>query len=215
MVFRAASSSLWSFVKRNRWPVLGVTCALITVALFAFAHPNSADPEDPAGDVGPGVAVEVAVAECRDIRRTVRVGGKVSARLSVDLTPRISGTVREVLVHMGDPVEEGDAIVRLDDADVRSSLMQAEAGLEMAAARLAQLEKGVSEEEIAQLRAALDQAEAAADMARWAHEQTEELYRGGAVSRLEMEEATVQYRSAEAGRTAAEMNLKMALDGPD
>ncbi len=212
-MFQSTPPRLWSFIKRKRWWLVGVTGLLVMVALLSFAYPDAGERDASPDDDTPGVAVEVVATEHRDIWRTVRVAGRVSARLSVDLTPKISGTVDEVLVQMGDSVEEDDAVVRMDDADVRSHVAQAEAGLEMARAQVAQLEKGASEEEILQLRAVYDQAEAAADMARWSFERMEELYRKGAISRLQMEEATLQHRSAQAQLTMAEMSLKLALDG--
>ena len=211
-MLQPALSRLWSFMKHKRWWLIAATALLVMVALWAFAYPESGE-EDLPEDAHSGVAVQVVPAEYRDIWRIVRVAGKVNARLSVDMTPKTSGTVTEVRVGMGDHVEEGDVLVVIDDGDVRTHVAQAEAGLEMARAQVAQMEKGATEEEIAQLRAVLDQAEAAVDMARWSYERMEELYRGGAVSRLQMEEATLQYRSAETQLTVAEMNLKMALDG--
>lgn len=159
------------------------------------------------------VAVEVSTVERRDVFRTTRVTARISPRLSVDLTPRVPGEVQEVFVQMGDRVEEGQALFKLDDSDLRTQLAQAEAALESARAQVAQVESGARDEEIQQLQAALEQAEMVFELAARTYERVERLYRQGTVSGAQLEEAEMAYRGAEVQLTIARMNLKMALDG--
>ncbi len=72
-----------------------------------------------------------------------------------------SGRVVEVLVEEGDVVQEGQILARLDDADLRFQLRQAEASLRAAEAQLAQLKKPASKADIEAAKAALAAAEAA------------------------------------------------------
>lgn len=72
-----------------------------------------------------------------------------------------AGEVIDVLVSEGDVVAKGDVLVRIDQANARLTVKQAEADLEVARARLALLEAGSKPEEIAAAEASLEAAQAA------------------------------------------------------
>jgi multidrug efflux pump subunit AcrA (membrane-fusion protein) len=66
---------------------------------------------------------------------------------SVELRPQLAGRVVEVHVHVGQRVEKGDALLKLDDREHREQVGLAAAQLEMARAQLAQLENGAHSQE--------------------------------------------------------------------
>jgi multidrug efflux pump subunit AcrA (membrane-fusion protein) len=82
-----------------------------------------------------------------------------------DLGFAAAGQVVEVLVEEGDAVAARDVLVRLDQADARLAVKQAEADLEVAEAQLALLKAGAQPEEIAAAEARLEAAEAAVKQA--------------------------------------------------
>ena len=55
----------------------------------------------------------------------------------VAVTSRVSGVVAELLVHDNQPVKKGDAILKLDDADLQARLVQSKAELQTAQAQAA------------------------------------------------------------------------------
>lgn len=75
----------------------------------------------------------------------------------------VGGTVTEVLITEGDLVEEGQILARLDDAHQAAAVAQAEAGLDRAQARLAELEAGPRLQEIEAAQAAVEAAQAQLD----------------------------------------------------
>ncbi|MBI4719319.1 MAG: efflux RND transporter periplasmic adaptor subunit [Planctomycetes bacterium] len=77
----------------------------------------------------PEVAVEVSGPELRDIIRTVQAPGAVEALLEVDISAEVVGKIVEMPVEEGDRVRKGDLLCRLDDADHRARLTQAEANV--------------------------------------------------------------------------------------
>jgi HlyD family secretion protein len=81
----------------------------------------------------------------------------------VTIASEVSGRIAEMLVDRGDTVQEGDVLVRLDDAVLQSQRMEAEAGLAAAQANLDRVQAGARPEEIDATRAALAQAEAERD----------------------------------------------------
>lgn len=81
-----------------------------------------------------------------DVRRgsvvvtTTAIGSLRSAR-TTRLGPQVSGRVAEVLVDVGDPVQKGQTLVRLDDTFFRIEIEQAEAAIAAQEAESASLER--------------------------------------------------------------------------
>jgi RND family efflux transporter MFP subunit len=76
----------------------------------------------------------VRLAPVQDIRQTVReeVVGTVRAKMRATLEAKLSGRIQEVPVHLGQAVKKGDLIARLDAAETKARLDQAQASLEQA-----------------------------------------------------------------------------------
>lgn len=95
----------------------------------------------PAGETagkGPQkVPVRVAQAVAQDFPLTLETVGRVQASETVTLRARIDGQVAQVLLQEGRPVRAGDVLVRLDDAELKARLAQAEAILARDEAQLA------------------------------------------------------------------------------
>lgn len=93
-----------------------------------------------AGDGGgasrsPQVApVEVAAARQVQATNDIRALGSLQSDETVRIAPEIAGRVQEVVFAEGQPVKQGDVIVKIDDALVRAELSQAWARLTLAKA---------------------------------------------------------------------------------
>ncbi len=81
----------------------------------------------------------------------------------VSVNTETGGRVAEVLAGEGDLVQEGEVVIRLDDALLQAQIAQAEAAVETTQAALAQVSAGVPQAEIHQAEALLAQAEVARD----------------------------------------------------
>ena len=70
--------------------------------------------------------------------------GSVVSDQRIDVTTRLSGYIRAVLVQEGDRVRQGQVLVRLDTSDVEASIRQAQAGVSVAEAafRDAEVDRG-------------------------------------------------------------------------
>lgn len=110
----------------------------------------------------PGLLDQIGLGRERRSAGVLEASGIVEAE-EVSVTTEIGGRVAEVLADEGDVVEEGDVLIRLDDALLLAQMEQAEAALEAAEAALAQVVSGASEEDIHQAEALLKQAEVARD----------------------------------------------------
>jgi membrane fusion protein, multidrug efflux system len=69
---------------------------------------------------------------------TITLSGTVESQVQVDLAFRIGGRLVERLVGVGDTVEPGQVVARLDPADEENALRGAEAGRTAAAAQLSE-----------------------------------------------------------------------------
>jgi HlyD family secretion protein len=90
----------------------------------------------------------------------VSASGVIEPRSRVDLTFEQPGLVSEVLVKVGDTVENGDMLARLDTDQLALQVRQAQAALASAEAQLDRLKTGARPEEIAAAEASLHAAEA-------------------------------------------------------
>jgi HlyD family secretion protein len=95
----------------------------------------------------------------------VAAQGFVEPQHSSDLAFRSGGRVAEILIVEGDRVKQGQALIRLQDDQLRAGVTQAQAALDLARANLDQVLQGARTEDIAvaegQVKAAEAQARAA------------------------------------------------------
>lgn len=84
------------------------------------------------------VAVEVAPVERTSIRELRTFTGTLHAAARFDVAPKIGGRLEHLEVDLGDRVEKGQVVARLDDDESVQELEQARAELEVARASLAE-----------------------------------------------------------------------------
>ena len=101
-----------------------------------------------------------------DVTLLISASGKVVPIQSVNLSPKNSGVLAQLLVEQGDKVEQGQIIARMDDSNLQAQLSKARANLAQVRAQLAEARAGTRPEEIAQSRARLNQARAQLNQAR-------------------------------------------------
>ncbi len=169
----AAATDQVSLVKRYRWPALaiGLLAGGLTVGLISGeAKPTPKDPRLQS----PRVEV-FAAAPARPNTRTFT--GIIEARVQSDLGFRVSGKVLERTVNLGQRVQKGQVLMRLDSVDLKLALAAQQANVEAARARYTQSKadearaaalvktRAVSLQEYDQVRAALDSAKAQLDAA--------------------------------------------------
>jgi len=131
-------------------------------------QPNSNGPK--AGATPAAIVVSVTPAVVRQLPRFFEASGSLAPNEQTDVAAETSGKVVAVGVDMGSSVRRGQMIVKLEDADFRIRVQQAQAQLEQATATLRQNEAKIglrpgqkfnpeNVPEVAAARAALDLAE--------------------------------------------------------
>jgi membrane fusion protein (multidrug efflux system) len=85
--------------------------------------------------------VEVTAVVRQDLAETLNLVGSVAANESAVIRPEMTGLVRSIHFEEGHRVNKGDLLVKIDDAEVRAQLGQAEARFRLAELNLQRSEK--------------------------------------------------------------------------
>jgi RND family efflux transporter MFP subunit len=119
--------------------------ALAAVALIGAAGAvgwwfhDGAGPGAPGSTRGSGaVAVETAPVQRMPLRDLRRFTGTLRAQAQFDVAPKIPGRLERLLVGLGDAVQNGQVVARLDDDEHEQQVEQARAELGVAQANLAE-----------------------------------------------------------------------------
>jgi HlyD family secretion protein len=129
--------------------------------------------------------------------RALSVTGTIEAT-QVEVTPKYSGRIVTLSVQEGAPVQKGDLLVTLDDAELTAEVSRLDAALRAARAQLRDLLAGARKEEVAEAKASVERARA----------QLDDLLAGARPQ--EIEQARSALKSATATREWAESELRRA-----
>ena len=127
------------------------------------------------------------------------------------LASPFAGQLQKLHVRRGDRIEAGKPVFALEQEAERAGRVEAEERLKTAQARLANLKVPKRPPEIEALRAQLNQARAARELAALQLEQSEKLYKGSFIAQTRLDEARATYEREVARVREAEAQLKNAL----
>ena len=105
--------------------------------LLLVAAPAACKKATSAGGGGPGgggfaMPVEVAAAIRDTVVDAIAATGQIEAIQSVELRPEVSGRITDILVREGQEVGDGTPLFKVDDAELKAQVAQAEADRQMA-----------------------------------------------------------------------------------
>ncbi|CDX59460.1 RND family efflux transporter MFP subunit [Mesorhizobium plurifarium] len=172
--------SLSSSILR-RLPAVGLPTAAVIAAVLGLAGCSQEKAEVVQEIVRPVKVVEIGEAQTT---RQLDYSGSVRARTEMNLGFRIAGKVTERLVDIGQHVNEGDVLARIDPADYELSVKSAAASLDAA-------ERQVETVDLARKRA-------------------EQLYAKNFAPKSQLDQARLTYDQAVATRDAARSTLAQA-----
>ncbi len=169
-------------------PVLVLVSSIVAAGCSSETTAQAA-PETTAA--APVIDVPVVKATAGDIESSLEISGTLAPRSRVAVKPRLPGTLEQILVDIGDPVQQGATIATLDRREI-----DAQADAAVAAVGVA--------------KATLDTAEAALANALLEHDRAKNLFDKGALPRQRLDGAETAHRSAVAQRDLATANLAQA-----
>jgi HlyD family secretion protein len=187
--------------KRRTW--LGVGAVAVALALIpVFTRP------------GP-LKVHTTTVERGPIRSLISTNGKIEPIRNFEAHSPVATTVRRLLVREGDQVRQGQLLLQLDDAGLRSQAARAQAQIKAAQADQADLTTGGTREELLTLDAQLIKARSARDAAQRNLDALHRLQQQGAASAGEVKQAEDALQRAQADTTLLEQKKKDRYSQPE
>jgi HlyD family secretion protein len=169
--------------------ILGILVVVVILGWLAF------------GTGKKGTKVSTEKVSVRTIIETVNASGKIYPEVEVKISPDISGEVTELNVEEGDSVKKGQLLARIY-ADIYA-LQRDEA-----ASRVNQ-----SSATVENSKAALEALKVNLDQAKQSLTRNQTLFDQKVISKAELEQFEVTYRSAVANYSAAQENIKSLQAG--
>jgi len=187
-------------------------------------------------------AVKVTAAKKEQISQQLSLTADIGPQSSVTIVPKVSGTLEEIKVKLGDRVKEGEVIAKIESREFLlgvkqaeaafsaaqtqwnlakataqteffSNLAQVQAALKVVQANLDKIRKGAREEEIERVDAAYQQALANAETTEKDLNRARDNYEKGAISDQQFDGAQLQFKVAQAGLESAKANLDLIKKG--
>jgi len=139
--------------------------------------------------------------------------GRAKAVREVNLSFRVSGPLVGLPVDVGDVVEKDQLLAKIDPRDYQVKLEDAQGRLARAEANLAAMQAGARPEELKQLQALVESAEAAYERAYGEYARAAELIKTGAISREEFDRKRQIALKANADLRTAQEELRIGEIG--
>lgn len=139
--------------------------------------------------------------------------GRAIAAQEINLAFRVSGPLVKLAVLAGDEVHEGQVIAQIDPRDFQVALRTAQANLDSARARLQAMRVGARPEELEQLRAMVQQAEARLQTTTSEFARAEQLIQSRTISESEYDQFFEAKVQAEAELRRAKEQLQIGEVG--
>lgn len=164
----------------------------------------------------PEVEVVRATAEGGQIAGSVvlTATGYVVAHHKINVNSKVTGRVKWIGVEKGDPVKEGQVLVRLEDDEFRAQYEQARGAADSARAYLEELQHGSRPEEIAQAQHNLDEAQATLVDDKVTLDRTRQLASQGVVAKQSLDDAVAKYESDQQRVNSLEKTFQLSKIGP-
>ena len=164
---------------------------------------------------GLALAAILAATACgRDAAQddVTHLNGRIEA-VTVDLGPKVTGRVTEVLVREGDRVKAGDLLVRVDLGETRVAVEREQAGARAAEARAQDLQAGSRAAEIGVAEAEVADRQAAVALAMKEAQRQSALASEGVVAARDRDQARTELERERAALSVSEERLALAREG--
>jgi HlyD family secretion protein len=155
--------------KRRTWIIAGAALGVVLLGYAAYALfvlPGIS------ADGASGRELETATATRGDILMTVSGSGELVPAAEVELSFRAGGLVEEVLVEVGDGVQQGQLVACLETERLELAVFEAQIDLQQAEMELEALQRGSNEDEVGDAQADLRAAQLELGLAQDAYDRT-------------------------------------------
>ena len=142
--------------------------------------------------------VQTALVQRGNLSIEISANGTVQPEQSVNVSPKTAGILKQLLVKEGDAVKQGQVLAYMDNSNLQGQLRQAEGNLASAEANLQRVSAGNRQQDTAQAKAKLQDAQFALRQAEDDWQRNQALYESGAISKQVSDTALTTRDRAEA-----------------
>ena len=179
-------------MKKRLWKIIGIFF-LILLAWRIIALVTKGSGNQNIRSVRPPVAVEVDSVRYDPIKEVREFIGTIYPMYQYVVAPKVSGRIVEIRKRIGDWVERGEVIARIDDAEYQQAVLEAEANLRIAQASLKETQSqfALTKQELERVRSLQEKGIASPSELDATHTNYE-----AQQSRLKLAQAQVEQREA-------------------
>jgi multidrug efflux pump subunit AcrA (membrane-fusion protein) len=198
---------------KNALVGMGTIAASILVLVYALLEVSQVahSSQGPAKPLPTAHAVQLGSLQAKPL--VERFNGVIQATRTVDIASSVLARVEEVKVQVGDRVETGQAMVRLDSRELRASAAAAKAELARNQAILDELIAGARQQELAQAEAIVNELASALVLKQATFDRVLKASHVAAISATDLDSAMHELQATKARAASAEARLSQLREG--
>ena len=195
------SESRPGWPRRNR--SVALPCILAALCLALAGCSKKAAPE-----AAPTVRVQVAIAQNTSIQHKVSGDAVLYPLNQASMVPKISAPIKKYYVNRGSHVTAGELVALLENQDLLAATKENKGAYEQAQAAYETTTKATVPEAVTKAELDLRAARESLDAQQKVYESRQALYKQGAISRKEVDDAAVVYIQAKNQYAIAKQHLE-------
>ena len=176
---------------------------MLLALLTGCGHPAEEAPKKPV------VAVKTAVAEGSSVALSLRAPATIFPREQANITPRLTGVIRELKARKGDTVREGALLATLENRDLASQREEAQAMVADAQANLEKTRQGTLPTDIERARGQVATTRAILSQAQTIYERRKSLFEQGAIPNRDLLLSDTERSTAKTNFEVATKSLQL------
>lgn len=157
----------------------------------------------------PTVAVKTAVAEASTVSLTLRAPATIFPREQANITPRITGAIRQLKARKGDTVAAGALLATQENRDLTALRDEAQAQLADAQATLEKTRRGTNPTDTERARGQVETTQALLNQAQKIYDRRKALFDQGAIPQRDLLISETELATAKTNFNVATRSLKL------
>jgi HlyD family secretion protein len=157
----------------------------------------------------PVVTVKTAVAEAAPVELTLRAPATIFPRDQVNITPRLTGVIRELKARKGDSVAAGALLAVIENRDLSAQRDEAQAMLADAQANLEKTRRGTLPADVERARGLVETSRALLNQAQKFYERRKSLFDQGAIPNRDLLLSETELSTAKTNFAVATRSLQL------
>lgn len=193
-------------MKNKHWKTIGAVLTAVSLITAGCSEASS-------GTTDESVPV-VKTWKVTSTQTGVIASGKITAAEEIQVVSKVSGKAAAVNANEGSVVKQGDVLVTLEASEYQQQIVQAQAAIAGAQAKLRDTKAGARNEQLQQLASTVEQAKASLKVAESTYNRMKALFDSGALSAAELEKTTLDLEKARTSLDQAQAQYDLAKAGP-